>query len=90
MSKTKAGGSTKNGRDSAGKRLGIKVFGGQDITAGGIIVRQRGTKYHAGKNVGVARDYTLYALSTGTVKYTQKRIQKFDGRRFRETFVSVV
>ncbi len=90
MSKTKAGGSTKNGRDSAAKRLGVKVFGGQSIPAGGIIVRQRGTKYHAGKNVGVARDHTLYALSTGTVQYTQKRIKKFDGRRFKETFVSIV
>ena len=65
----KGGGSTKNGRDSNAKRLGIKRADGQDILAGGIIVRQRGTKIHAGENVGVGNDYTLFALIDGVVKF---------------------
>lgn len=69
MAQKKAGGSTKNGRDSAGKRLGVKKFGGEKILQGGIIVRQRGTKYHPGKFVGVGRDYTLFALRDGVVKF---------------------
>jgi large subunit ribosomal protein L27 len=72
MAHKKAGGSTRNGRDSESKRLGIKVFGGQKINAGSIIVRQRGTKFHAGKNVGIGRDHTLFATSDGTVQYVQK------------------
>lgn len=90
MSKTKAGGSTKNGRDSKSKRLGVKVFGGQAINAGGIIVRQRGTKFHAGDNVGMGRDHTLFALSTGEVKFTEKRLQKYDGRKFKDVLVHVM
>ena len=69
MSKTKAGGSSKNGRDSAAKRLGPKVFDGQFVDAGAIIVRQRGTRIHPGDNVGRGRDDTLFALTAGTVNY---------------------
>ena len=69
MSKTKSGGSTRNGRDSASKRLGPKVFDGQDVQAGAIIVRQRGTRIHPGVNVGRGSDDTLYATSPGRVKY---------------------
>lgn len=90
MSKKKAGGSTRNGRDSVAKRLGVKVFGGENVPAGSIIVRQRGTKFHAGENVGMGRDHTLYALSTGTVKFSEKRIEKYDGRRFKDVFVNII
>ena len=69
MAHKKAGGSSRNGRDSAGRRLGVKKFGGQEVIAGNILVRQRGTKIHAGRNVGTGRDWTLFALKDGTVKY---------------------
>jgi large subunit ribosomal protein L27 len=69
MSKTKAGGSSKNGRDSAGRRLGPKVFDGEFVSAGAILVRQRGTRIHPGENVGRGSDDTLFATSDGTVKY---------------------
>ncbi len=72
MAHKKAGGSTRNGRDSESKRLGVKVFGGQKINAGGIIVRQRGTKLHAGNNVGIGKDHTLFATATGVVEFVQK------------------
>lgn len=72
MAHKKAGGSSKNGRDSESKRLGVKKFGGEEVIAGNIIVRQRGTKYHAGPNVGMGRDHTLYALSNGTVEFAVK------------------
>ena len=72
MSKTKAGGSSKNGRDSAAQRLGPKVFDGQLVNAGTIIVRQRGTRIHPGENVGKGRDDTLFAKATGIVKYGQR------------------
>lgn len=72
MSKTKAGGSSKNGRDSAAQRLGPKVFDGQTVNAGAIIVRQRGTRIHPGNNVGRGSDDTLYALSAGVVRYGQR------------------
>jgi large subunit ribosomal protein L27 len=72
MAHKKAGGSTRNGRDSESKRLGVKVFGGQKINAGGIIVRQRGTKLHAGDNVGIGKDHTLFATATGVVEFVQK------------------
>ena len=72
MAHKKAGGSTRNGRDSESKRLGVKVFGGQKINAGGIIVRQRGTKLHAGNNVGIGKDHTLFATADGTVEFVQK------------------
>lgn len=73
MSKTKAGGSTRNGRDSAAKRLGPKVFDGQEVNAGAILVRQRGTRIHPGDNVARGGDDTLYALQEGVVKYGSKR-----------------
>ena len=76
MSKTKAGGSSKNGRDSAAQRLGPKVFDGQLINAGTIIVRQRGTRIHPGDNVGKGSDDTLFAMATGVVKYGER-----NGRR---------
>ena len=69
MSTKKGGGSSKNGRDSAGKRLGVKKFGGEVVKAGNIIVRQRGTSFHAGDNVGAGRDWTLFALADGVVKF---------------------
>jgi large subunit ribosomal protein L27 len=71
MAHKKAGGSSRNGRDSPGQRLGIKRFGGQVVTAGSILVRQRGSTFHAGKNVGVGRDFTLYALTDGAVLFTK-------------------
>ena len=72
MAQKKGGGSTNNGRASIGKRLGVKVFGGQAIPAGSIIVRQRGTKFHPGENVGLGKDHTLYALVDGQVKFQVK------------------
>ncbi|MCR6651624.1 MAG: 50S ribosomal protein L27 [Cellvibrionaceae bacterium] len=72
MAHKKAGGSTRNGRDSESKRLGVKVFGGQAILAGGIIVRQRGTQFHAGENVGIGKDHTLFAKAEGAVKFEVK------------------
>jgi large subunit ribosomal protein L27 len=72
MAHKKAGGSSRNGRDSHAKRLGTKVYGGESIRAGGIIVRQRGTPIHAGVNVGVGKDWTLYALVDGNVSFTVK------------------
>ncbi|MBC3881641.1 50S ribosomal protein L27 [Undibacterium sp. LX40W] len=72
MAHKKGGGTTRNGRDSESKRLGVKVYGGQAINAGGIIVRQRGTKVHAGEGVGMGKDHTLYALVTGKVQFAIK------------------
>lgn len=89
MSHKKAGGSTDNGRDSQAKRLGVKIFGNQAVKAGGIIVRQRGTKFFAGKNVGMGKDHTLYALESGRVQFTEKKMKKFDGRVFKDKVVSV-
>ena len=70
MAQKKGGGSTRNGRDSEAKRLGVKVFGGEQIAAGSIIVRQRGTKFHAGENVGMGKDHTLFALVDGKVAFS--------------------
>jgi large subunit ribosomal protein L27 len=72
MAHKKAGGSTRNGRDSESKRLGVKIFGGQAVRAGNIIVRQRGTHFHAGSNVGIGRDHTLFALTDGAVRFDRK------------------
>ncbi len=69
MSTKKGGGSSRNGRDSAGKRLGVKKFGGEVVKAGNIIIRQRGSSFHAGDNVGTGRDWTLFALADGVVKF---------------------
>lgn len=89
MSHKKAGGSTANGRDSVAKRLGVKVFGGQAIKAGGIIIRQRGTKFFPGKNTGMGKDFTIYATSDGHVEFTEKALKKFDGRIFKDKIVHV-
>jgi len=72
MAHKKAGGSTKNGRDSQSKRLGVKRFGGQQVSAGSILVRQRGTKFHAGQYVGTGRDYTLFAKVEGEVRFSRR------------------
>ncbi len=72
MAHKKAGGSTRNGRDSESKRLGVKRFGGEQVSAGSIIVRQRGTRFHPGENVGIGRDHTLFATVDGAVKFVVK------------------
>ncbi|HSK40832.1 MAG TPA: 50S ribosomal protein L27 [Arenibaculum sp.] len=73
MAHKKAGGSSRNGRDSAGQRLGVKRFGGENVLAGNIIVRQRGTKYHPGSNVGLGRDHTIFATVDGQVRFRKTR-----------------
>ncbi len=83
MAHKKAGGSTKNGRDSESKRLGVKMYGGQQVIPGNILVRQRGTHFHAGTNVGIGRDHTLFAKAEGQVKFEKK------GPKNRQ-FVSIV
>ena len=81
MAHKKAGGSTRNGRDSESKRLGVKIFGGQEAKAGNIIIRQRGTKFHPGSNVGIGKDHTIFATSNGKVTFKKTRIR---------TYVSVI
>lgn len=76
MAHKKAGGSSRNGRDSESKRLGVKRYGGQTVLAGNILVRQRGTQFHPGENVGIGKDHTLFALKTGTVQFTVRGPQK--------------
>ncbi len=76
MAHKKGAGSTKNGRDSRSNRLGVKIFGNQSVTAGNIIVRQRGTVHNPGKNVGIGKDHTLFALTDGIVKFVKKRNNK--------------
>ncbi|MGE5393072.1 MAG: 50S ribosomal protein L27 [Candidatus Saccharibacteria bacterium] len=90
MAHKKAGGSTSLGRDSQAKRLGIKLFGGQIAKIGNVIVRQRGTKWHAGKNVKRGSDDTLYAMSVGTVKFNSKKVRGFDGNLHLRKFVHVL
>jgi large subunit ribosomal protein L27 len=82
MAHKKGAGSSRNGRESESKRLGVKLFGGQNAIAGNIIVRQRGTKHNAGLNVGIGKDHTLYALINGTIEFRKKRDNK--------SFVSVI
>ena len=77
MAHKKSGGSAKNGRDSESKRLGVKKYGGEQINAGSIIIRQRGTKFKPGKNVGIGKDDTLFALETGVVRFVTKNKRKF-------------
>ena len=89
MSHKKAGGSTKNGRDSNAKRLGVKLYAGQKVTAGNILVRQKGNKIFAGENVGTGKDFTLFALKNGVVKFSEKRQKKYDGRVYRNKFVNI-
>ncbi|MBD3728448.1 MAG: 50S ribosomal protein L27 [Sphingomonadales bacterium] len=78
MAHKKAGGSSRNGRDSAGRRLGVKKFGGQEVVGGNIIVRQRGTKFYPGTNVGMGKDHTLFALAEGRVRFHQGKL----GRKY--------
>ena len=78
MAHKKAGGSSRNGRDSAGRRLGVKLFGGQEATAGNIIVRQRGTKFYPGTGVGIGKDHTLFALTDGRVEFRDGKL----GRKY--------
>ena len=81
MATKKAGGSSRNGRDSAGRRLGVKKYGGQEVVSGNIIVRQRGTKFHPGSNVGIGKDHTIFATKEGRVAFKKTRTR---------TFISVV
>ena len=81
MATKKAGGSSRNGRDSAGRRLGVKKFGGEIVISGNIIVRQRGTKFHPGTNVGIGKDHTIFATQNGKVEFKKTRTR---------TFISVV
>ena len=81
MATKKAGGSSRNGRDSAGRRLGVKKFGGENVIAGNIIIRQRGTKFHPGDNVGIGKDHTIFATINGKAAFKKTRVR---------TFVSVV
>jgi large subunit ribosomal protein L27 len=90
MATKKAGGSTKNGRDSNSKRLGVKRFGGEAVLAGNVLVRQKGNKFFPGANVGQGKDFTLFALTEGKVKFTEKKLKKFDGRVFKDTIVHVL
>ncbi|MDP3855459.1 50S ribosomal protein L27 [Phenylobacterium sp.] len=82
MAHKKSGGSSRNGRDSAGRRLGVKKFGGEAVVGGNIIIRQRGTKFFAGDNVGMGKDHTLFAMAAGAVKFITKRNDR--------TYVNVV
>ena len=90
MAHKKAGGSTALGRDSVSKRLGVKIFGNQAVKKGGVIVRQKGTKYHPGKNVGIGGDSTLYSLANGKVSFQNKMVKKFHGNLRRTRIVNVV
>jgi len=89
MAHTKAKGTSKLGRDSRAKRLGVKVFGGQKISAGQIIIRQRGSKYFCGEGVAVGADDTLYAKKEGKVEFSHRNIRKFTGRKGEKTVVAV-
>ncbi|MAE68459.1 MAG: 50S ribosomal protein L27 [Candidatus Peribacteraceae bacterium] len=89
MAHKKAGGSTSNGRDSNAKRRGVKRFGGQKVSAGEIIIRQKGFTFRPGDNVHQGKDWTLHADCDGVVKFTQKRLLKFNGKREKETFVHI-
>ncbi|RJO59955.1 50S ribosomal protein L27 [candidate division WS5 bacterium] len=89
MSKTKAGGSTRLGRDSAGKRLGVKLFSGQFARAGQVLVRQRGTKWEPGKNVLRGKDDTLYAKIDGYVKFTRQELRKHTGKLKKKTIINI-
>jgi len=89
MAHRKAGGSTQLGRDSISKRLGVKLFGGQKVEKGQIIIRQRGTKFHPGKNVKRGEDDTLFAMKNGVVKFINKKVPSFTGKLASRRFVSV-
>jgi large subunit ribosomal protein L27 len=90
MAHKAAGGSTQLGRDSQPKYLGVKIFGGQKVGVGQIIVRQRGTKYAPGKNVRLGKDHTIYSMTNGIVEFKQKMLRKFTGTLQKKTIVGVV
>ena len=90
MATRKAGGSTSLGRDSISKRLGVKIFGNQKCAEGNVLVRQRGTKFHAGKNVDRGADDTLFALTDGIVQFEERRVKAFTGKLVKRMFVHVV
>ncbi|MDD5342122.1 MAG: 50S ribosomal protein L27 [Patescibacteria group bacterium] len=90
MAHTKSGGSTNLGRDSQSQRLGVKIFGGEPARRGQVIIRQRGTKFHPGKNVKVGKDDTLFALVDGVVEFIRKKHRRFDGNLKPAVFVNVV
>jgi len=90
MAHKKAGGSSKNGRDSKAKRLGVKVFGGQKILSGGIILRQRGSKFLAGENTRLGKDFTIFSTSVGMVTFTEIAKKKFNGQVHKKKVVSVL
>jgi len=89
MAHTKSKGSTALGRDSISKRLGVKLFGGQQANAGAVLIRQRGTKWRAGKNVRKGADDTLYAAIAGTVSFDKKKVTKFNGKLEKKTFINI-
>lgn len=89
MAHTKAGGSTRLGRDSQSKRLGVKKFDNELVKAGNILVKQRGTKFHPGENVGKGKDDTLFAKISGVAKFTAKKIKKYNGKLKETRFISV-
>jgi len=90
MAHKKAAGSTKNGRKSNAKRRGVKRFGDQHVSAGEIIVRQKGTKFRPGQFVGMGKDFTLFAEIEGKVSFTEKAVERFDGRRYERRFVNII
>lgn len=90
MAHRKAGGSTALGRDSISKRLGVKIFGGQKVNAGNIIVRQRGTKWHSGENVKRGEDDTIFALKDGIVKFITKKVRNYTGKLVSRTYINVI
>ena len=90
MATRKAGGSTVLGRDSISKRLGVKIYGGQPVAVSNVIIRQRGTKFHAGKNVKRGEDDTLFSLISGTVEFQTKKVKDFTGKLIPRIFVNVI
>ncbi len=90
MAHKKAGGTTSLGRDSISKRLGVKIYGGQFAEAGNVIIRQRGTKYHLGKNMKKGADDTLYALVNGIVEFKTKKVREFTGKLVERIFVGII
>lgn len=90
MAKKKAGGSTSLGRDSRSKRLGVKKYAGQVVKSGNILIRQRGTKFHVGKNVMKGGDDTLFATLNGIIKFTHKKVKNFTGKLVKRTYINVL
>jgi len=90
MAHRKAGGSTTLGRDSQSKRLGVKLYAGQKVKAGGIVIRQRGTKYHPGENVKMGSDDTIFAVKEGVIKFKKKKVRGYDGNLVQRCYVNVV